>query len=90
MTRLPNDISPYRRTPVFNMTTVPAGLLRDHQTAAGVWGVLHVFEGIVFFRWAEEAEETQIKPGEKWVIPPQTLHSVRLSKDAAFQVEFWR
>ena len=90
MISLPDSVSAYRRTPVFTAATVPAGLLRDHQTAAGVWGLLHVLEGSVFLRWAGEDVEAEIRPGEPWVIPPQTLHAVRLSEEAAFQVEFWR
>lgn len=90
MPTLPANVSAYRRTPVFTAATVPVGLLRDHKTAPGVWGLLHVLAGQVHFRWAGADTETAIGPGEPWVIPPETLHAVRLSGDAAFQVEFWR
>ncbi len=42
MKPLPDGLAPYKRTPVFTENTVPASLLKDHKTKAGVWGVIHV------------------------------------------------
>ena len=30
----------YKSTPVFDETTLPAGLRREHRTKAGVWGII--------------------------------------------------
>ncbi|MGC2189855.1 MAG: DUF1971 domain-containing protein, partial [Candidatus Sulfotelmatobacter sp.] len=41
----PSSKVPYRCTPIFDETTLPAGLRREHRTKAGVWGVIRVLEG---------------------------------------------
>jgi tellurite resistance-related uncharacterized protein len=46
---LPADVRYVRTTPTFTEDTVPAGLLADHQLAAGVWGVLEVLSGHLRF-----------------------------------------
>ncbi len=38
-------IAPYRSTAVFDETTLPDSLRREHRTKAGVWGVIRVLEG---------------------------------------------
>ena len=38
-------LAPYKRTPVFDETTLPDGLRREHRTKAGVWGIIRVLEG---------------------------------------------
>jgi len=47
---LPPGIVPYRRTPIFTETTLPAGLRRRHQTKPGTWGLIVVLEGRLRFR----------------------------------------
>ena len=42
MKRLPAEVVPYKRTPVFEQHSVPAGLLKRHSTKAGVWGKIVV------------------------------------------------
>ena len=90
MIDLPPDLIPYRKTAVFTATSVPAGLLRDHKTRAGVWGVLHVVAGEVTFRTVVGTGTRLLTPGMTQVIEPEALHSVSLSPDARFYVEFWR
>ena len=48
--KLPDDAVRYRQTPVFTETTIPAGLLGDHRTKEGVWGLIHVYEGKLAYR----------------------------------------
>ena len=45
MKKLPENVSPYKRTPEFNETTVPSGLLKAHQTKEDVWGKIVILEG---------------------------------------------
>jgi len=87
---LPPDVAPYRRTPIFSVETVPQGLLRDHKTAAGVWGVIHVVTGVVTYRVAEDDAVYELTPAFDGVISPGQIHSVALSPDASFYVEFHR
>ena len=90
MDALPDGLTPYRRTDTFTAQTVPAGLLRDHKTRAGVWGVIHVVEGSLIYRVASKDLETTLVSGTHGIVEPEVLHSVALSEDAAFFVEFWR
>lgn len=41
----PSSKVPYKRTPIFDETTLPAELRREHRTKAGVWGLIRVLEG---------------------------------------------
>ncbi len=43
--QIPSHFEPYQRTEVFDEVTVPAGLLANHTTKAGVWGQIHVQSG---------------------------------------------
>jgi len=88
---LPSQVQPYKRTDDFTTRTIPAGLLRDHSTKAGVWGVLHVLEGAL--RYIVEpplAREQVVHAGERAVIVPEVLHRVVAEGDVRFFVEFHR
>ncbi len=87
---LPDGLKPYRRTDTFTPATVPVGLLRDHKTKAGVWGLIHVVQGSLTYRIAVTGVEQTLTPGVNGIVEPEVLHSVALSEDAAFFVEFWR
>ena len=45
MKQLPGDVVAYKRTPEFTEESVPAGLLKAHQTKEAVWGKIVVLEG---------------------------------------------
>ena len=80
--------TPYRSSPVFDETTLPAALRREHRTKAGVWGVIRVLEGEVRFVVAGGAEAilTPDRPG--LVLPDQPHHVEPLGK-MRMQVEFY-
>ena len=42
--RLPDGLTPYKRTPTFTEETIPTGLLNDDQTKDGNWGLIRVEE----------------------------------------------
>ena len=86
----PPGVQPYRKTPIFDAETVPAALLADHNTKAGVWAVIHVLAGAVTFKLADRTIEKVIRPGSTLACPPERRHSVSLTEDARFQIEFWR
>ena len=88
---LPAGLVLVRTTPVFDNDTVPAGLLRSHQVAAGVWGRLVVRTGSVGFMFDDETDQVlTIDAGGTVVIPPTRLHHVLLGGPATFAVEFHR
>jgi tellurite resistance-related uncharacterized protein len=92
--RLPNGLEPYSRTATFTQETVPAGLLRDHSTKAGSWGLIHVEEGVLRFRITDPrrvpaARELTPESGPG-VVEPTILHHVEPVGPVRFHVEFLR
>lgn len=85
---LPSGLTAYRRTPVFDQDSVPAGLLREHSTKAGVWALIHVLEGRLRYRILDPAEVTVLEPGTPGVVVPQQLHEVAPDGPVRFFVEF--
>jgi tellurite resistance-related uncharacterized protein len=81
----------YRRTPVFDESSIPAGLLRRHATKAGVWAHIHVLEGELVFRLLEPpAGEERLSPDRVREIEPEVLHEVEARGPVRFYVEFLR
>lgn len=80
-----------RTTDVFDAESVPAGLLRAHQVAPGVWGRLAVYDGTIDFVFEDEPDEAiTVAAGGRLVIPPATPHHVALTGPVSFAVEFYR
>lgn len=91
MKSLPPGVEPYKRTPEFSEQTVPAGLLRRHDTKAGVWARIHVLEGRLLYRILDpEVEEHLLEPGRLGIIEPRTAHEVETVGPVRFFVEFLR
>lgn len=84
----------YKRTPNFTENSVPAGLLADHSTKEGVWGLIHVTQGRLRYFITDprrEPEDYVLHPGtEPGVIEPAILHRVEPMGSVEFQVEFLR
>ena len=91
MKSLPTYAVHYKTTPEFNQDTVPAGLQRNHTTAANVWGRIVVHEGSL--RYVIEAPEPQehlLVPGSPGIVEPQVAHHVTVEGPVRFCVEFYR
>jgi tellurite methyltransferase len=85
----PGGLEPYSATADFTVETVPAGLLRDHSTKAGVWGRIEVLAGNLRYVTAAPSGRTlDLGPGDNAMIPPELLHHVALSEGASFRVIF--
>ncbi len=80
---------PYKRTSEFAEHSVPAGLLNNHSTKRGVWGVIHVLAGqlryVVDPPLACELVLDSAKPG---IVVPEVLHRVAPEGTVRFFVEF--
>ncbi len=87
---LPGDVSKYKETRIFNATTVPKGLLKDHATKPEVWGRLNVHVGTVLYVDIASAQEREVTSGSFQIIEPEALHFIQPSQDAEFHVEFYR
>jgi tellurite resistance-related uncharacterized protein len=80
---------PYRTTPVFDETSLPAALRREHRTKAGAWGVIRVLEGEVVYTIIESAEEQRLTPERPGLILPDQAHFVTPIGPMRMQVEFY-
>lgn len=91
MKSLPDNVAPYKRTPEFNELSVPEGLLRNHQTKAGVWGKIVVLEGKLRYSINEpEVEVIELDPDRFGVVEPTVPHEVKPLGRVRFYVEFYR
>lgn len=87
---MPAHFAPYKQTPLFTEATVPAGILNDHSTKAGVWARIHVSEGRLRYRVPAFGVEQQLSAGEIGIVVPEVLHSVQPEGMVNFYVEFFR
>ncbi len=91
MQALPTTIQPYKKTPVFDADSVPAGLLKSHQTKEGVWATIVVIEGALLYRILEPTvEEMTLSPGIDGVVEPTVKHEVVPEPGVRFYVEFYK
>ena len=84
----------YKTTPTFTQDSVPVGLLADHSTKEGVWGLIHVSRGKLRYCVTDprrENEERILEPGNAaGVVEPTIVHRVELLGPVEFRVEFLR
>lgn len=94
MSPLPAGLQPYKRTATFTEATVPAGLLADHSTKDGVWGLIHVEAGELLYLVTDQrraaSSGTLTPTTEPGVIEPTILHRVEPVGPVRFHVEFLR
>lgn len=85
----PTATKPYKSTPVFDETTLPAGLRREHRTKAGSWGVIRVLEGRLRYQVLDPVSEVILEPGRPGLILPEQPHLVEPLGPIRMQVEFY-
>ena len=90
MAELPDGLQPLRKTAIFTQESVPAGLLRDHTTKAGVWGLIHVLDGELRYLVPSTGHDEVLRAGDKGVVEPAVPHRVAPVGKVSFYVEFWR
>jgi tellurite resistance-related uncharacterized protein len=78
----------YKVTPVFDETSLPAGLRREHATKPGVWGVIRLLEGRLRLVVGESGQETVLSPGQPGLVLPEQQHFVEPLGRMRMQVEF--
>lgn len=90
----PPDAVPYKRTPSFTEENVPAGLLADHDTKEGTWGLIVVEKGqlryIVDDPRRPRSERILTPDTDPGVIEPTVRHRVAPLGVVRFHVEFLR
>lgn len=89
MKSLPSNVLVYKKTNVFNESTVPKGLLKDHNTKSNVWGKINVIEGkLLYVIQTNPVEEVILSPDIFGVVEPEVLHYVKPLGPVKFFVEF--
>lgn len=88
---LPEGFAPYKRTSDFTPDTTPPGLLANHSTRPGVWGVIHVLSGHLTYVLGPPLDrELLVDPAHPAAIPPEIIHHVRPGDAVRFFVELHR
>jgi hemoglobin len=88
---LPPDVVAYSRTPEFTAKTLPEALKAAHTTKRGVWGLIHVLDGQLFYCLeAPHKGQRLINAGEAAPIPPGIPHRVEFVESGRFFVEFFK
>ena len=80
---------PYRSTPIFDETTLPAGLRREHRTKVGVWGVIRVLEGRLRYRVLDPVSETILDADHPGIVIPDQPHLVEPIGSVRLRVDFY-
>jgi len=91
--QLPQGLSLYKMTPLFDAASTPPALQADHSTKAGVWGRIHVLSGRLCYRVTDSrrtAAALDLSAGAYGIIEPTIVHRVELDGEVSFQVEFWK
>ena len=81
-------LAPYRSTPVFDETSLPEALRKEHTTKAGVWGVIHVLEGRLRLTYIDPPSEVVLEAGRHGIVQPQQPHFVEPLGPVKMQVDF--
>lgn len=87
---LPDGLTAYKRTAVFDQEGLPAALQQNHRTKPGVWGLIHVLHGRLAYTLFEPPAEWILTPENPGVVRPEQLHTVRPLGPVRFFVEFYR
>jgi len=82
-------VTPYRSTPVFDETTLPAALRREHRTKAGVWGVIRMLEGQLKLSLADGGGEIILTPERPGLVLPDQPHRVEPLGPMRMRVDFY-
>ena len=89
MKDLPENVAFYKRTPVYTKETLPSGILKDHRTKEGVWGVIEVVDGEIAYVIGN-TEQHILRPGQNGVIEPQVLHHLKPLSEVSFSIAFYQ
>lgn len=81
--------APYRRTPIFDEITLPAGLRQEHRTKLGVWGVIRVLEGRLRYRVLDPVSEIILDAEHPGIVVPAQPHLVEPIGPVRVRVDFY-
>jgi len=91
MKQLPSHVTRYKSTPEFTEHTVPKGLLKDHKTKQGVWGLILVHKGQIEYKITEPEEQSVYLSSDlAGVVEPAIAPYIKPLAEVRFHVEFYR
>jgi len=91
MNTMPPDVEAYKRTPEFNETTIPKGLLKSHSTKAGVWAKIIILEGNLRYTINQpQITEHILNVTTPGIIEPEIMHHIEPIGTVRLVVEFYR
>ncbi len=90
MKSLPDNVVAYKRTPEFDESSIPTGLLNNHQTKEGVWGKIVVVSGKLLYTIQEPVEESLLESDKYGVVEPTVLQQVKPMGHVDFFVEVYQ
>lgn len=86
---LPENVQSYKKTPIFDEGSIPAGLLKDHSTKIGVWGKINILEGkLLYVIQSDPREEIELTPENCGIVEPERKHFIKPVGKVRFFVEF--
>ncbi|NQZ59133.1 MAG: DUF1971 domain-containing protein [Lentisphaeraceae bacterium] len=88
--KVPSTHKVYKKTPLFDQDSIPAGLRKKHNTAEGVWGRLVVVFGSVQFIDFETKEVIVASPIRSVAIKPQRWHYLNVTGPVELYGEFYK
>lgn len=80
----------YKRTPIFDEQTIPAGLRREHATRAGVWAEIEVLDGRLRYVVPMYDMDSVLSPAAPGVVVPEVKHYVELQDHVRFRLAMYR
>lgn len=86
---MPEHIAFYKCTPEFNETTIPSGLLKNHQTKDSVWGEIVVLSGHLLYTIETPFEQISLDKNTFGVVEPTVLHQMKQVGPIQFYVAFY-
>ncbi len=90
MKHLPHNVTSYSQTPEFDESSIPDGLLKNHQTKEGVWGKIVILEGQLQYTINKpEIEVVILDESNYGVVEPTVFHEVKPLGKVKFYVEFY-
>jgi tellurite resistance-related uncharacterized protein len=91
MKALPLNVKLYKTTQTFTETSIPKGLLNNHQTLSNVWGKIVVIEGaLMYVIQSDPYEEIKLTSEKHGVVEPEHLHFIKPEGKVVFYVEFYK
>ncbi|MGB6537922.1 MAG: DUF1971 domain-containing protein [Xanthobacteraceae bacterium] len=87
--RLPAQVRPYKKSVVFDETSMPAALRRQHCTKAGVWGMIRVIDGRLRYRVLDSGAQSILDPQHPGIAQPGEMHEVEPLGRVRFLIEFY-